>query len=104
MYPMINPYPSILTPTIPNMQTPVQGIQYVNGRASVDSIQLPPNSSGIYVDSNVTKFYTKHTDASGAAVIKEFDFTESVPKPPAEYVTKEEFESFKAELHREVDE
>lgn len=99
MYPMLNPYPAIMPPTIPA----TQNIQYVNGKASVDAIQLPPNSSGIYVDSNVPKFYTKHTDASGAAIVKEFDFTEAVPKAPTEYVTKEEFESFKAELHKEVE-
>ena len=40
----------------------------------------------------------KQTDASGIATIKSFDFKESEDEKPTEYVTKAEFEKFKANL------
>ena len=76
-------------------------IQYVKDKAAVDSCFLPPNSSGIYMDSNMPRFYTKHTDATGAATVKSFDFTETEEEKPTEYVTKSEFDAFKAELKGE---
>lgn len=92
MYPI---YPTV-SPFTPQAQP--QNIQYVNSITSVESCYLPPNSSAIYMDSNLPRFYTKHTDASGAATIRSFDFKETEQEKPAEYVTKSEFESFKAEM------
>ena len=75
-----------------------QNIQYVNGKQSVDSYQLPANSSVILMDSNLARFYVKQTDASGLATVKSYDFKETEEEKPKEYVTKEEFESFKSSL------
>ena len=91
MYPYF-PYQQIYTP----QQT--QNIQYVNGRQSAESYQMPSNSSVILMDSNMARFYMKQTDASGMATIREYDFKEVEKEKPAEYVTKSEFETFKAEL------
>jgi len=75
-----------------------QNIQYVNDRQSAEAYQLPVNSSVILMDSNRARFYMKQTDASGASTIKTFDFKEAEEDRPAEYVTKTEFNAFKAEL------
>lgn len=94
MYPI---YPGVLSQPIAALQQPMQ-IQYVNGKQSAESYQMPVNSSVILMDSNKPRFYLKQTDASGQALIKAYDFTESADDKPAEYVTKSEFESFKAEM------
>ena len=98
---MYNYYPPMQSPIFP--QAPIipqaqQNIQYVNDRASVDSYQLPANSSVILMDSNQARFYVKQTDASGAATIKSYDFKETEKEKPKEYVTKEEFEAYKASM------
>ena len=92
MYPI---YPAI-SPYVPQAQP--QSIQYVNGRQSAESYQMPANSSVILMDSNLARFYMKQTDASGMATIRSYDFKETEQEKPAEYVTKSEFESFKAEM------
>ena len=91
--------PLFQTPIIPQAQQQ-QTIQYVNDRASVDSYQLPANSSVILMDSNLPRFYVKQTDASGMAKVKSYDFKETEKEKPKEYVTKEEFETFKADLKK----
>lgn len=75
-----------------------QNIKTVNGKASVESFYLQPNSSDIFMDEGNKKIYTKHVDASGVASIKCYDYTESKEEKPKEYVTKDEFEKFKATL------
>jgi len=92
MYPI---YPTV-SPFVPQAQQ--QTIQYVNGKQSAESYQMPANSSVILMDSNLPRFYLKQTDASGLATIRSYDFKETEQEKPAEYVTKSEFESFKAEM------
>lgn len=65
---------------------------------------MAPNSSVILMDSNLPRFYTKITDASGVATVKSYDFKETEAEKPKEYVTKEEFESFKKDLKGVKDE
>lgn len=96
MYPIYPTIPSTFA-TQSNVYTP-QTIQYVNNKQSAESYQLGPNSSVILMDSNLPRFYTKHTDASGIATVKVFDFKEAEEDKPVEYVTKQEFEKFKANL------
>jgi len=100
MYPM-NPYqtPSFVPPMqFPVPQQPQQSIQYVNGKASAESYQMPANSSVILMDSEKSRFYIKMTDASGVATVKSYDFKETEAEKPKEYVTKQEFEAFKNKL------
>ena len=94
MYPTMYPFQS--TPYMG--QTQPQNIQYVNNKASVESYQMGPNSSVILMDSNLPRFYTKITDASGVATIRSYDFKETEEEKPTEYVTKQEFEKFKATM------
>ena len=80
------------------LSQPQQNVQYVNGRQSVDSYPMSPNSSVILMDSNMPRFYLKQTDASGVATVKSYDFKETEEEKPTEYVTKAEFEKFKSNL------
>lgn len=75
-----------------------QSIQYVNGKQGADSYQMAANSSVILMDTNLPRFYMKQTDASGIATIHAYDFTELEEDKPEEFVTKKEFESFKAKM------
>lgn len=93
MYPIYpNPYQQMVT--APQQQT----IQYVNGKQSAETYQMPANSSVILMDSNLPRFYMKQTDASGMTTIKAYDFKEAEEEKPQEYVTKQEFEKFKASM------
>ena len=95
------------TPTFPNLfpnqmnmgvaqQAPT--IQYVDGQQGAEQINLPPNSSGVYLDNNGKDMYIKQTDANGTVTIKACEYREKQKEKPKEYVTKEEFEKFKAGL------
>lgn len=96
---MYNFYPSVPFQTQSNVfPTQTEQIQYVNGKQSAESYQLAPNSSVILMDSEKARFYLKKTDASGATTIKAYDFKEAADDKPTEYVTKDEFEKFKANL------
>ena len=77
---------------------PQQQIQYVNGKQNAETYQMGPSSSVILMDSNLPRFYLKQTDATGSATLKAFDFKEAEDEKPIEYVTKQEFEKFKANL------
>ena len=99
MYPTM--YPFQTSPFLPQAQPQAQNhtIQFVNGKSNVESFFLPPNSGEIFQDTENKKFYTKQTDANGTATIKVFDYTEEKAPRPVEYVTKAEFEKFKANLN-----
>lgn len=92
MYPL---YPFQNTPYLSQQ---AQNIQYVNGKQSAESYQLPANSSVVLMDSNCARFYLKKTDASGLATVKAYDFKEVEEEKPQEYVTKAEFDKFKASM------
>ena len=95
--PQFSQLPNLQLQAAPQMQIP-QNIQYVNGKESAETYQMPANSSVILMDSNTSRFYLKQTDASGTATIKTYDFKESEEDKPVEYVTKTEFEAFKNKM------
>ena len=101
---MYSYYPA---PTFPNLfpnqmnigaTQPTVTIQYVDGQQGAEQINLPPNSSGVYLDNNGKDMYIKQTDANGTVTIKACEYREKQKEKPKEYVTKEEFERFKANL------
>ena len=49
------------------------------------------------MDSTMPRFYIKQTDASGMATVTAYDFTAASEKPADEYVTRAEFEEWKAQ-------
>lgn len=83
----------------PNMQPvqPVSELQFVNGRESADMYAMPPNSKTILMDSTMARFYLKETDASGMARVTAYDFTPATDAPSNEYLTRAEFEEWKAQ-------
>jgi len=96
--PMQSPMQSPLIAQAPQIVPQQQNIQYVNDRQSAESYQMSPNSSVILMDANLSRFYMKQTDASGQATIKAYDFKEVAKEKPIEYVTKAEFEAYKAKM------
>lgn len=96
--PMQNPFMMQMPSVMPQVPAQTQSIQYVNDKASAESYQMPANSSVILMDTNLPRFYMKQTDASGVATIKSFDFKETEKEKPVEYVTKAEFEEYKAKM------
>ena len=100
MYPIYNTYPTVPNQLLPQPQT-AQTIQYVSGRAGVDSFPMSANSSGLFMDSTQCKFYIKQTDANGIPTVKTYKFEEVTDDTVnAEYITRSEFENFKAELNK----
>lgn len=98
MYPYYPTVPNVFPTQMNVSPTQPTQIQYVNNKQSAESYQMPVNSSVILMDSNLPRFYMKQTDASGIATIKSYDFKETEDEKPTEYVTKAEFEKFKANL------
>lgn len=96
--PMQSPMQSPLLAQAPQIVPQQQSIQYVNDKQSAESYQMAPNSSVILMDANLSRFYMKQTDASGQATVKAYDFKEVAKEKPNEYVTKAEFEAYKAKM------
>lgn len=86
--------------TWPNQQfnnpQPQSELQFVNGRESADMYQMPPNSKAILMDSGMARFYLKETDASGMARVTAYDFTPASDAPTEQYVTRAEFDEWRA--------
>ena len=76
-------------------------IIWVKGKENARSMQVPPNSTIILLDSEVGKFYIKTTDDIGLGKLRVFSYieepdTENSTTPTSEldlsnYVTKKEF-------------
>ena len=97
---MYNFYPTFpnLFPNQMSVGATQQAIQYVDGQQGAEQITLPPNSSGVYLDNNKKDMYIIYTDANGKATIQACYYKEKEKEKPKEYVTKDEFEKFKAGL------
>ena len=52
----------------------------------------------MFLDETNKKIYKKRVDASGSAIIESLSYTVDEEEKPKEYVTKEEFEAFKANI------
>lgn len=87
--------PQAPNPYAPTMQ-PQSELQFVNGRESADMYQMPPNSKVILMDSGMARFYLKETDASGMARVTAYDFTPASDAPTEQYVTRAEFDEWRA--------
>jgi len=100
MFPIYSAYPTAPNQLLTQPQ-PSQTIQYVSGRAGVDSFPMSANSSGLFMDSTQCKFYIKQTDANGIPTVKTYKFEEVTDDTAnADYITRSEFETFKAELNK----
>ena len=102
------------TPSQPTTQQQQQVYQnniiWVKGKENARSMQVPPNSTVILLDSEVGKFYIKTTDDIGLGKLRVFSYVEepdndsvntssSVPNIDlSNYVTKTELEEIVKEI------
>lgn len=77
----------------------------VNGEAGANAYPVAAGNTVLLVDFNEQAFWLKSTDAAGIPqALRKFTFTENKPKPPAEFVTKEEFASLNNKLDKLLNE
>lgn len=116
---VINPYAVPNSPTIINPVTqPIQPVPvfqnaqsnggtivgWTQGINGAKAYPLGPNTRAYLFDTEVDKFYTKNTDASGVPQpVREFEYFEvehheDESMDPSNYVTKEEFNSMSDKL------
>lgn len=87
-----------------NAGRPALQVPWVNGEIGAQAYIIAPNSALILMDSDNPIFYIKTSDSSGRASIQAFRYEELKPtqaQPVQDnqmYVTKEEFERFKASI------
>lgn len=89
-----------------NAQSATSGFTWVQGVEGAKAHVVPAGVSALLMDSEKERFYIKGSDASGMPLpLRVFEYKEikeaesaAADKPTAEYVTKEEFEKFKAEI------
>lgn len=84
-------------PTFTPMNTNIPEIQYVNSPESADAFNLPPNKTAVLFNQNNDEFYIIQSDASGARTRNDFTFKAKAKDARSEYVTRGEFDDFKAE-------
>lgn len=89
MYPYFSPYGNLFqqpaTPTLPQQQ-----IIQVNGKASVDTIQLAPNSSLLAMDTTAPIVWMCVSDGVGKVSSTPYDIVEHKEKPPIDVSSIEE--------------
>lgn len=98
---MYSYYPTLQSPfqqPLLPIQQDMEDIKYVSGKSGAEAFNMLPNKKAILMDANLPRFYMKQTDANGQATIRTYDFKEAEAEKPTEYVTKAEFESFKADI------
>lgn len=101
-------YPYVMPQQQPQVQSPQSNsIIWVQGEAGAKSYLVAPNNTVQLWDSENNVIYLKSADSSGMPSIKILDYTirengsqtaQNGLKMQSEYVTKEEFEKFKAEI------
>lgn len=74
----------------------------VTGIEGAKAYQMPANSTSALFDANEDIMYIKTTDGAGFPTIRTFKFEEMLPTQmsgtSAEYISRKEFEDFKAEV------
>lgn len=100
-----NGYPATYYPQYPHITS--NGIIWVQGEAGAKSYLVAPNSTVQLWDSENNVIYLKSADSSGMPSMRVLDYTIRENnsqtalnglKNDSVYVTKEEFEKFKAEI------
>lgn len=80
------------------------GLIWVQGEAGAKSYMVANGNSVLLMDSESQTFYLKSADASGMPSMRVFDYHERTTQkppaatPPADYVTREEFNALSARL------
>ena len=83
--PYNNPYNNIFQPQQPQSNTlPQQQIIQVNGKASVDTIQLAPNSSILVMDTSAPIVWMCVSDGVGKVTSTPYDISVHKEEPPVD--------------------
>lgn len=106
-YPMGYQYQGYSQPQQAQQQT--SGIIWVQGEAGAKSYLVAPNTTVQLWDSEAQVIYLKSADASGMPSMKIIDYTirdnnhNNIPQTNQNsYVTKDEFDAFKQEVHKMI--
>lgn len=91
-----------------------QGILWVQGEAGAKSYLVAPNTSVLLMDSDESAFYLKSADSSGMPSLRTFKYIETTNQPKenlksnnsedSDFVPKKEFEEFKVEILKRINE
>lgn len=84
-YQFYSPYSQPQQPTLPQQQ-----IIQVNGKASVDTIQLAPNSSVLVMDTSAPIVWMCVSDGVGKVTSTPYDITVHQEKPPIDMTSVED--------------
>lgn len=105
------PQPQAQAPYDGGTSKPALQVPWVNGEVGAQAYLIAPNSTVLLMDSDNPIFYIKTSDLSGKASIQAFkyeeikqDKMEGQVAPSTSYVTKEEFEEFKASILNKTEE
>ena len=98
-------------PQLP-MQQPRQdanGLIWVQGEAGAKSWFVAPGSTVLLMDSESMRFYMKSADLNGVPAMRTFEYSEVGTQKPqeapqtADFVTAEEFQGFRAEVMKRLE-
>lgn len=84
---------------------PKTNIEYVNGIEGAKAFPIPPNCKMLLVDGDSKTFFIKSTDYEGRPTLERYSyapFVESAAVPPPQYVTVEQFETFKKDIENKL--
>ena len=82
-FPMMTPTVPVVQPTVPHVPTlPQQQVLQVDGKASIDTIQLAPNSSLLAMDRTAPIVWLCVSDGIGKVTSTPYDITLHQDKPP----------------------
>lgn len=100
-----NAYPTQMN--VGATQPTQNGIIWVQGEAGAKSYLVAPNTTVPLWDSETQTIYLKSADASGMPSMKVIDYTirdvppvRNTPGQNVAYVTKDEFDKLRAEVHK----
>lgn len=79
---MYNPYQNYFAPHIQPNMLPQQQVIQVNGKSSVDTIQLAPNSSVLVMDTSAPLVWLCVSDGVGKVTSTPYDITLHMDSPP----------------------
>lgn len=77
-------YSNAFQPTIPQPPLQQEQVTQVNGRASVEQIQLAPNSSKLVMDTTAPIVWLCVSDGVGRVTATPYDITEHKDAPPVD--------------------
>lgn len=92
------------TPQVTQGQQGIQGVRFVNGIEEAKNCTIPLGSKALLMDKEKDRFYLKETDMAGVSTVSEFEFKKVEAEATQEYVTRQEFEQFSAQLSAQLKE